>query len=86
MLGSRVILSTSKGPEVTASVRWFDKYTGQGQVRLASGRSVPVYACNMIGADSYYPHLVTNVTLTQGDVLNGTLDDTLGLTYFKMVI
>jgi len=42
-----------------AEVRWFDKLTGEGMVRLLgddySGQSLTIYACNINGKKTWFP-------------------------------
>ena len=51
---------------VRGKIRWFNESSGEGVIRLESGKSVPFYSCNVIGADSSYPQLVTNVQFSEG--------------------
>lgn len=45
-----------------AKLRWYDTLTGHGQMRLIDDDvSYPFYICNFTGADSHYPHLVSNI-------------------------
>lgn len=59
--------SVSKSLPVSGVIRWFDESSGDGSIRLSSGKSCYFYSCNVIGADSMYPHLVTNVQFKEGD-------------------
>lgn len=63
----------TKDIQVTATVRWFCKSSGEGVARLSTGVSVPLFACNVEGADSCYPHLVSNVSLSEGQQLTGVI-------------
>lgn len=60
--------------QVHGKIRWVDTLTGQGQIRLDDGTSYWFHVCNFIGANSYYPHLVTNVSIQQGDNVTATID------------
>lgn len=62
-----------KDLKVKGQIRWWDKTTNEGMVRLDSGMSCWIYACNVVGADSQYPHLVTNVDFEAGDVIEGVV-------------
>jgi cold shock CspA family protein len=57
----------NKNKKVTGKIRWYDKLTGEGQIRLSSGESAWFFACNVVGANSCYPQLVTNVSFETGD-------------------
>lgn len=62
-----------------AKLRWFDKLTGKGYMRLLDNNvSYPFYLCNFVGANSHYPHLVTNISLEdiekQGQLFEVVLD------------
>lgn len=63
----------NKDLKVKGAIRWWDKTTKAGMVRLDSGMSCWLYACNVVGADSHYPHLVTNVQFEAGDAVEGTI-------------
>lgn len=51
----------------TGEIRWFDALSGYGQMRLPNGNSIHFYSCNVHGADSCYPELVSNVSFERGD-------------------
>lgn len=62
-----------------AKLRWFDKLTGSGYMRLLDDNvSYPFYLCNFVGANSHYPHLVSNISLEdiekQGQLFEVLLD------------
>lgn len=61
----------NKDLKVKGKIRWWDKSSKEGMVRLDSGMSCWLYACNVVGADSDYPHLVTNVQFEAGDAVEG---------------
>lgn len=61
----------NKDLKVKGKIRWWDKNSKEGMVRLDSGMSCWLYACNVVGADSHYPHLVTNVQFEAGDAVEG---------------
>ena len=61
--------STSKPLKISGAVRWYDKSSGKGMIRLVSGQSVWFFACNVVGADSGYHHLVTNVSFESDDTI-----------------
>lgn len=81
----------SQGLAVTGKIRWFDKSSGFGYIRLASGKSAPFYSCNVEGADSQYPELVTTVDFNDGDNVlcevsgDNDLFQALGFTNIKKV-
>jgi hypothetical protein len=58
---------TSKPLKTIGTIRWFDKVGGTGAIRLPSRHSVHFYACNVVGANSQYHQLVTNVDFSDGD-------------------
>lgn len=62
-----------KDLKVKGIIRWWDKTSKEGMVRLDSGMSCWLYACNVAGADSGYPHLVTNVQFEAGDAIEGVI-------------
>jgi cold shock CspA family protein len=46
----------------TGKIRWFDESSGFGQIRLNElNASVFFYSCNVKGADSAHPELVSNI-------------------------
>lgn len=57
----------NKSLPVSGVIRWFDELSGDGCIRLDSGRSFHFFSCNVIGANSAYPELVTNVQFNEGD-------------------
>ena len=62
-----------------AKLRWYDSLTGHGAMRLVDNEvSYSFYICNFIGADSHYPHLVTNIKAddikADGQLFEVTLD------------
>lgn len=59
--------SLDNNQQVSGTVIWFNEYSGEGQVRLESGADILFYACNVVGADSPYPQLCTNVQYKDGD-------------------
>lgn len=61
---------TSKPLVAVGKIRWFDKLSGTGTIRLVSGHTVMFYACNVVGANSYYHQLVTNVQFTEGQMVS----------------
>ena len=77
---------------VVGKIRWFNESSGEGIIRLESGKSVHFYSCNVIGADSMYQHLVTNVQFVEGqDVVakispDNYLFESLGLIDVKAVL
>lgn len=53
----------------TGTVLWFDALSGQGEIREhESQRQVPVYACNITGSKSWWPHLAC-MSLKAGQVV-----------------
>jgi cold shock CspA family protein len=60
-------IDTTKPVECSGEIRWFDKSSGEGVIRLNTGISAHFFACNVNGADSYYPQLVSNVSFEEGD-------------------
>lgn len=60
--------------ETTGKIRWFDESSGAGMIRLSSGNSVWFYSCNVVGANSHYPELVSNVQFKEGDAVRLTID------------
>lgn len=57
-------------------ISWFDEKAGVGFVRdNDSNELVAVYACNVKGANSHYPELTTNVTLSKGTTISFILMD-----------
>lgn len=62
----------TKPLKLKGSIRWFDKLSGTGQLRSSHG-SLWFYACNVVGADSAYEHLVTNVDFGKDDQVEFTL-------------
>lgn len=71
-------VESNKDHTVQGSILWFNESSGEGMVRLDNGRFFLFYSCNVIGADSYYPELVTNIQLKEGQrvsaVLSGDLN------------
>lgn len=63
----------NKDLKVKGIIRWWDKTSKEGMIRLDSGMSCWLYASNVIGADSAYPHLVTNVQFEAGDAVEGVI-------------
>lgn len=61
--------STKKPLKMSGVIRWFDKSSGEGMIRLSSGNSVWFFACNVVGADSQYPQLTTNIQFNDGDAI-----------------
>jgi hypothetical protein len=58
------------------SVRWFNESSGEGVLRdTETMRSYMFYACNVEGANSLYPQLVTNISLNKGDTVFGTISE-----------
>lgn len=55
--------------KLTGSIRWFDKLSGEGSIRLPSGKSIHFFSCNVNGANSMYPQLVSNVQLGEGEAV-----------------
>ena len=55
----------SKPLKVSGKIRWFDKSSGTGSIRLNSGKSCIFYACNVSGANSSYHDSVTNVSFLE---------------------
>jgi hypothetical protein len=43
------------GKEVDAVVAWFDNMRGLGMVRIPDAFRIPIYACNIPGAKTWYP-------------------------------
>lgn len=62
-----------RGVRVKGKIRWFNESSGEGVIRLENGISVPFYSCNVVGADSGYPHLVSNVQFTEGQDVVATI-------------
>jgi len=57
-------------------VRWFNEVSGEGVLRDTETMvSYHFYACNVEGADSMYPQLVTNVQLDKGCTVFGVISD-----------
>ena|SRR3990167_9452732 len=82
----------NKDIRLTGTIRWFDKYSGHGSIRLdKTQQSVVFYACNVDGANSLYPQLVTNIDFNSGDAVEFNLPcdvDTLkalGVTHISKV-
>lgn len=79
----------TKDVRVKGSIRWFDKSSGKGSIRLTNDQSVMFYACNVDGADSLYPELVSNIDFESGDSVEATVScdsytfKALGLTHVK---
>lgn len=59
--------SNIENKTVEGVVRIFDELSGEGFIRLDNGLSVHFYSCNVEGANSLYPQLVSNIQLKQGD-------------------
>jgi cold shock CspA family protein len=84
-------IDTTKPLEVSGTVSWFDESSGTGMIRLGSSKSVKFYSCNVDGADSLYPELVTNIQFNKGDKVTGFISsdrytfEALGLTNIKGV-
>lgn len=57
--------------EVRGAIQWIDSLSGEGMMRLENGLSHYFFICNVEGANSAYPHLVSNVTLKAGDKITG---------------
>lgn len=58
----------NKNCRVKGTIRWFDKSSGHGVIRIdKSDASVSFYSCNVDGADSLYPQLVSNIEFNSGD-------------------
>lgn len=55
-------------------IRWFDELSGAGMIRLDNGESIHFFSCNVNGADSMYPQLVSNIKLEAGQRITGVLD------------
>ena len=56
-----------------AVVRWFDRSSGHGSVRVDGVGSFHIYACNLKGAKSLFENLAC-VYLNEGDVIDVKLD------------
>ena len=57
-------------------VRWFDESSGSGVLRDTETMvSYQFYSCNVLGANSMYPELVTNIQLEKGVTVFGTISD-----------
>lgn len=64
----------NKDLKLKGKVRWFDKSGGVGSIRLERNDcSARFYACNVVGANSLYEFLVTNVDLKEGDKVEVTV-------------
>ncbi|MCA6566605.1 MAG: hypothetical protein IM559_21100 [Pseudanabaena sp. M151S2SP2A07QC] len=69
-------LETKLQPKkVKGVIRWFDQLSGEGQIRLSSGASIWFFSCNVVGADSAYPQLVSNVSFSEGEAVEGILSN-----------
>ncbi len=72
-------------------IRWFDELSGAGMIRLDNGESIRFFSCNVNGADSMYPELVSNIKLEAGQRVTGVLDSDsmivrdLGLTSIEVI-
>lgn len=64
---SVVKINTNKNSKVIGKIRWYDKSSGTGYIRLKNGRSAHFYSCNVDGADSLYPEMVTNIDFKEED-------------------
>jgi cold shock CspA family protein len=60
-------IDTTKPIKCLGSIRWFDESSGEGVIRLDNGVSAWFFSCNVIGANSLYPHLVSNVHFKEGE-------------------
>lgn len=54
----------------TGTIAFFDASSGIGCIRGHDGGFIHFYACNVVGADNVYPHLVGNVFLSSGDAVS----------------
>lgn len=61
--------------KVVGKIRWFNKLSGEGAIRLSNGKSIQFFACNVEGANSHYPHLVTNVDFIEGESVTALVPD-----------
>lgn len=60
----------------TGSIMWFDKTRGIGMIKdTETGDIFEAYACNIKGANSHHPELVTNVVLNSDQLVKFTLGD-----------
>jgi hypothetical protein len=59
----------NKPLKCTGTIRWFDESSGAGMIRLSSGKSAWFYSCNVVGANSAYPELVSNVQFQKDDAV-----------------
>ena len=58
--------SVTKNLKIKGTISWFDESSGFGTIRLASGRTIGFFSCNVLGANSSYPERVTNVQFQDG--------------------
>lgn len=61
------------GKTFTAVVRWFNKSSGEGVVRLDDGLSLPIYACNIAGRKTWYPETAC-VYYAEGQIVQIKVD------------
>ena len=76
VFGEDCLLKTipyNKDLNLKGTVRWFDKHGGVGMIRLSNQVSVTFYACNVVGANSLYHQLVTNVDLKENQPVEVTI-------------
>lgn len=65
-----------EGTKRIGIIAWFDERKGVGYVKDSEiDYVIPVYLCNVIGANSAHQDLVTNKTLVKDQVINYTLGD-----------
>lgn len=81
-----------KSFKIKGKIRWFDKNSGIGYIRINNTlQSVPFYACNVKKANSLYPELVTNVEFNENQDVRATVSNdcyifnSIGLTNVEVV-
>ncbi len=72
-----ILLETSvtQPTQVKGKIRWFDESSGLGAIRLSNGTSLQFYSCNVVGANSMYPELVSNVQFSEGQEVTAELSN-----------
>lgn len=64
-----------KPMKVSGKIRWFNESSGDGSIRLDSGVSVHFFSCNVVGANSGYPKLVSNIQFNEGDSVSAEISN-----------
>lgn len=63
-------ININENLKCSGTIKWFDESSGDVVIRLENGKSAHFFSCNVEGADSLYPELVTNIKFDKGQAVD----------------